>query len=368
MSAYKTKVKASTGENVVRYFNNFWTYRVAQITTGNMKAMRDASIEDSKATPVHSDLQPHGIYKFRGEEQPSVCVAIPKSSPHGKNLTELSKISVMAGHTDPQIFHWFKLLGAVPPRSIMSGKAEVLDGDLKSELWEDMFVRHPAIHDLAQKMWETNESKTAEEVARIKKREAEEDEKRMRRMSGVDWRAKHKDRERNPTREEDEEKPIYVMKPDTFDVVRVRPDMQLWADYGGDMTRVWDSNFGEMDPLARHVPRFLRLVNTGRAKLLSSINMNYNMKLSNVFIFDIDKRGMRGMGTQEDFQVQQGEGQQKQEQWAEYRFEFGKDQVIETDMELEYWVKGLMRLGAPETGSADGSIDNADPADMAFRH
>jgi hypothetical protein len=362
----KKKVSPNKGEHVPRYFHNIWAYRVGQLTTGNMKSMREASLGSSNTTPVHSDLQPHGLHKFRGDANPSLCIAIPKSSAHERNLPECEKVSFMCGHTDPQIFHWFKQLGTIPPRSITSGRAEVLTGDLRSEVWEEMFVRHPSIHDMAEKMWETDESKTEEERVSIKRREREEDEARMIRMSGSDWRKKHKERERNPTQAEDDEKPVYIMKPDTFTVFRIKPAVSLYGDYGNNMLRVWDPEVPLMDPLSRCQGRFLRVVNMSRTKLVSSLNINYNLKLTNVFIYSIDKLGMCGMGTQELFDPS---GASRGEQWSEYRFEFGKDMEVTTEAELEYWMKGLMRLGTPDAGGRnDGRLDDADPRDMQFKH
>jgi hypothetical protein len=360
----KRKVQPSKGEHVPRFFHNIWAYRVGQLTTGNLKTMRESSL-GSATTPVHSDLQPHALHTFRGDKAPSLCIAVPKSSLHDKNLPECPKVSFMVGHTDPQIFHWFKQLGTVPPRSIVSGKAEVLTGDLQSEVWEDTFVRHPTIHDMAEKMWEKDESKTEAERESIKRREKEEDEARMVRMSGSDWRKKHKERERNPTQAEEEEKPVYIMKPETFTVVRVKPEVCLYGDYGGNMQRVWEPEIPVIDPLARAQPRFLRVINLSRPKLVSSLNINYNLKLSNVFIYSVDRKGLWAMGTQELFD---DAGQSRGEQWSEYRFEFGNDMECTTEAELEFWVKGLMRLGTPDAGGRhDGRLDDADPRDMQFR-
>lgn len=62
-------------------------------------------------------------------------------------------------------------------------------------------------------MWNSSDSKTESEQAYIEQRHKEEEAKRMHRLSSNDWRTKFKDRERNPTHDEDAEMPIYVLKP-----------------------------------------------------------------------------------------------------------------------------------------------------------
>ena len=375
----KQKVKSNIGsEASARFFHNFWTYRVAQLTTSNVRAMKDATVSmslDNKGSgkgddqaPVRSDLQPHALHQFLGEEHPSLVVCIPKSSTHHSNLVECQKASLMVGHTDPQLFHWFKQLGTLPPRGIISGKAEVLSGDLLHEAWEKTFVKHQVLHAIAAEMWEKDQTKTTEEKERIASREREEDEKRMKRMSSSDWRAKFRDRERNPTEAEDEEKPIYVIKPDAFALVRLRPEVKMWTSYSNQITRVYDPFFPTIDPLARSSHRFIRMLNVAREKLVTSLNMNYNLKLRNVFIFDLDSHGMWAMGTLEDEDV--GANNVKREAWVELRLHFGKDQVIKTEHEMEWWIRGLTRLGAPEmaqTNSTSEDVQNS-PEDYDFRH
>jgi hypothetical protein len=364
---YKSKVPTNVNATYIsRFYNHLWTYRVCQLTTGNIQAMKASAISESgNNLPVFSDIQPHGMYRFSGDRDESVVVAVPRSSTHHKNLLECAKVSIMAGHTNPQIYHWFKLLGVVPTRSLISGDTEVLQGFQHTDVWNDMFVRHPVIHDMAQKMWETDESKTDVEKKEVLRREKEEDEKRMFSMSDKNWRKKHDARERNPTTDEDVEKPLFVMKPDAFTVFRVKRDVQLYGDYSGKLHRVWDETFQPIDPLARVAPRFLRVINMARQKLVASLNINYNLKLTNVFVFSIDSRGLWAMGCQENFA--EDERKEAKEQWSEFRFEFGKDQVIETDAELEFWIRGLMRLGVPETGQNSGHVDNMDPQDTQFR-
>eukprot|EP00672_Neobodo_designis_P015291 CAMPEP_0174845150 /NCGR_PEP_ID=MMETSP1114-20130205/11552_1 /TAXON_ID=312471 /ORGANISM="Neobodo designis, Strain CCAP 1951/1" /LENGTH=357 /DNA_ID=CAMNT_0016079397 /DNA_START=30 /DNA_END=1100 /DNA_ORIENTATION=- len=348
----KRKVQPNKGEHVPRFFHNTWAYRVGQLTTGNMKSMREASLDTAGTTPVHSDLQPHLMHTFRGDKHPSLCIAVPKASVHDKNLPDCPKVSFMCGHTDPQIFHWFKQLGTIPPRSIISGRADVLTGDLIEDVWERGFVRHPTIHEMARKLWETDETKTEEEKQTIRRREKEADQERMVRLSGGDWRKKHSARERNPTQDEDDESPIYVMKPEAFTVLRVTPEVMLYGDYGSNMLRVWEKQFQPMDPLARIQARFCRVVNTSRSKLVASLNINYNLKLTNVFIYSIDRYALWGMGTQELFDETGGS---RGEQWSEYRFEYGNDMEVVTEAELEFWIKGLMRLGTPDAGGRNNA-------------
>lgn len=100
------------------------------------------------------------------------------------------------------------------------------------------------------------------------------------------------------------------------------------------------------------------MANTSRAKLVASLNVNYNLQLTNCFIFDLDCRGLWAMGTQENFRDDKG---QAKEQWTELRIDYGKDQIIETEQELEWWFKGLMRLGVPETGTSSGTIEDSAP-------
>ncbi|CAD2222461.1 hypothetical protein AGDE_06154 [Angomonas deanei] len=376
----KTKVSSNIGAPFAkRFYNAVWTYRLGQLTTSNMSRMKEKSIDlsyqsnqnnakdpDAEA-PVRSDLQPHALHKFNGEEDFSLLVCVPKSSDHYRNLIELNKASFMVGHTDPQLFHWFKQLGSLPPRSILSGQTELLQGDLAAEAWESAFVRHPTIHNLAQEMWEKNESKTEEEIVKISEREKEEDEKRMRRMSSSDWRSKFKDRERNPTQKEDEEKPVYVIKPETFALFRIKPDVRLWMNVAGQTQRVWEPVIHEPDPLCRCSHRFINMLNLARAKLVPSLNMNFSLKLTNAFIFEIDQGGLWALGTQENFMDKNGT---VNEQWSELRLEFGQNQMITTEQEMEWWVRGLTKLGAPEVSQSDSNIDDAgmNPEDFEYRH
>jgi len=318
-------------------------------------------------TPVKSDLQPHALHKFPGEEDWSLLIAVPKNSDHYRNVMECGKGSMMIGHTDPQLFHWFKELGSLPPRAILSGSIDVLSGDLQADAWERTFMRHPVIHNIARDMWEKSDSKTAEEAVHIEQREKEEDEKRMRRMSSSDWRSKFKERERNPTAAEDEEKPIYVVKPDTFALLRLRPDVRLWMNVAGQSQRVWDPAIMDPDPLCRCSHRFINMLNLARTKLVPSLNINFSLKLTNAFIFEIDEKGLWALGTQEKSAGQTGK---VREAWNELRLEFGKGQVITTEQEMEWWVRGLTKLGAPEVTQSDNSVEEASlsPEDFEYRH
>ncbi|EPY40430.1 hypothetical protein AGDE_03498 [Angomonas deanei] len=216
-------------------------------------------------------------------------------------------------------------------------------------------------------MWEKNESKTEEEIVKISEREKEEDEKRMRRMSSSDWRSKFKDRERNPTQKEDEEKPVYVIKPETFALFRIKPDVRLWMNVAGQTQRVWEPVIHEPDPLCRCSHRFINMLNLARAKLVPSLNMNFSLKLTNAFIFEIDQGGLWALGTQENFMDKNGT---VNEQWSELRLEFGQNQMITTEQEMEWWVRGLTKLGAPEVSQSDSNIDDAgmNPEDFEYRH
>lgn len=391
--AIKTRVKSNLGQPYAqRFYNNLWTYRVAQLTTSNVRSMKKARIavgfdsgvggghsggassqdgndgsSGGAELPVKSDLQPHALHKFTGEEDWSTVIAVPKSSEHVRNLQDCAKGSLMIGHTDPQLFHWFKELGALPPRSLLSGSMELLRGDLQAEAWERTFSRHPVIHRIAQDMWESDESKTTEEAVHIAKREQEEDEKRMRRMSSSDWRAKFRDRERNPTPAEDEEAPVYVIKPETFSLFRIKPDVRLWMNIAGQTQRVWDPVVPDPDPLCRCSHRFIRMLNLGRQKLVPSLNMNYSLKLTNAFIFEIDDHGMWAMGTQENLADKNGV---VREEWMELRLHFGKNQAITTEQEMEWWVRGLTKLGAPELSQTNSSVEDAglNPEDFEYRH
>jgi hypothetical protein len=345
-----------------RFYNNFWTYRVCQLTTSNVAAMKASGIASKdQPEPVASDIQVHGFHKFRGSDDLSLCVVVDKNSAHAKNLAESKKVSLMAGHTDPQIFHWFKLLGTVPPRSIISGTAEVLSGDLLEDVWENTFVRHPVLHDKAHEQWEKNETKTKAEEDEIVKRQMEEDERRMLRMSNSDWRSKPKERERNPTTKEDIEQPIYVMKSDQYVAFRLKPEVRVWGDYAGNLTRIWEETMPEMDPLARAAPRFIKMANMARGKLIASVNLNYNLKLTNLFVYSIDKKGLWAMATQETMPPPESlsaGAPPPRETWNEFRIEFGQDQAVETEAELEWWFKGMMRLGVPETPQYDQQVES----------
>ncbi|CUE69580.1 Hypothetical protein, putative [Bodo saltans] len=379
----KQKIASNMGAPyAARFYNQIWSYRLGQLTTSNVRAMRDSPIsltldannngkkkDEGKENnaPVRSDLQPHALHTFRGDEHPSIVVAVPKSSEHYRNIIDCQKGSLMVGHTDPQLFHWFKQLGTLPPRSVVSGPMEVITGDLRDEVWESTFTKHPIIHSIAEDMWVKNQSKTSEEETYINQRIKDEDDKRMRRMSSSDWRAKFQDRERNPTPAEDEELPVYVVKPDTFAVIKLTPEVRLWTNFCGEINRVYDPVIPPRDVLARSSARFTRMLNVGRAKLVSSLNINYNLKLTNAFIFEIDCRGMWAMGTQES---PMGENGQAREQWTELRIEFGKDQVMKNEQDMEWWIRGLQRLGAPEMAQTNASTDeaNMNPEDYDFRH
>nr|CCC49387.1 conserved hypothetical protein [Trypanosoma vivax Y486] len=361
---------------------------VGQLTTSNTRRLRDTGIsfdsggegrnketddDDTADTPVKSDLQPHALHKFSGDDKWSLLVAVPKNSEHFRNAADCPRGSLMLGHTDPQLFHWFKQLGTLPPRAIVSGRLELLTGDLMQEAWEQTFVRHPVIHSIAQDMWNRKESKTEEEVVSIERREREEDEKRMRRMSSSDWRAKFRERERNPTIDEDEERPVYVVKPETFALLRLRPEVQLWMDLSTRTRRVWEPVIAEADPLCRCAPRFIRMLNLARQKLVPSLNMNFSLKLTNAFVFDIDQKGLWAMGTQENLNSSDQSvvgGAPRCEEWTELRLEFGNDQVIRTEQEMEWWVRGLTKLGAPEMSQSNSSVEDAglNPEDFDYRH
>ncbi|KAK7196391.1 hypothetical protein NESM_000575900 [Novymonas esmeraldas] len=390
--AIKTRIKSNLGQPfALRFHNCLWTYRMSQLTTSNVRSMKKSPIAmgfdnhggsssssgndgdggdgggGGAQLPVRSDLQPHALHRFTGEADWSLLVAVPKSSEHVRNLHECAKGSLMLGHTDPQLFHWFKELGGLPPRSLLSGPMELLRGDLQTEAWEHTFARHPVIHRIAQDMWEKDASKTTEEAVHIAQREKEEDEKRMRRMSSSDWRAKFKERERNPTRAEDEEAPIYVIKPETFALFRLRPEVRLWMNAAGQTQRVWEPVVPDPDPLCRCSHRFIKMLNLGRQKLVPSLNMNYSLKLTNAFIFDIDSRGMWAMGSQERLSSKVGA---VTEEWTELRLDFGKNQVISTEQEMEWWVRGLTKLGAPEVSQTSSSVEDAglNPEDFDYRH
>jgi len=333
--ALKTKVPSNVGSSHEQRFSNaLWTYRLGQLTSSNMTTLKKSgatsftSLTDSagsgkgqasgeaaggssaggsNASPVKSDLQPHALHKFSGESDWSLLVAVPASSVHARNVLDCQKVSFMFGHTDPQLFQWFQQLGTLPPRGMLSGPAEVLSGDLLAEAWESTFSRHPIIHSIAQDMWEKKASKTQDEEVRIEQRIREEDEKRMRRMSSSDWRSKFQDRERNPSAKEDEERPIYVIKPEVFTVLRVKPEMKLWTGMAGDQHRMWEPNFSGADPLCRSSMRFMRMLNLARQKLVPSLNMNFSLKLTNAFIFEIDCNGLWAMGTQENFAGKNGQ-------------------------------------------------------------
>ncbi|ORC85042.1 uncharacterized protein TM35_000381170 [Trypanosoma theileri] len=398
----KQKVQSNRdAPHATRFFNTLWTYRTGQLTTSNIRRLRETGIpleyassggsssssggtsgSENESTPVKSDLQPHALHKFTGDDNWSLVVAVPKNSDHFRNVVECSRGSLMVGHTDPQLFHWFKQLGTLPPRSIVSGSLELLTGDLEQEAWEQTFSRHPVIHNIAQEMWTRKESKTEEECVTIERREREEDEKRMRRMSSSDWRAKFKERERNPTAEEDEERPIYVIKPETFALLRLRPEVKLWMNFVSQTQRVWEPLIPDPDPLCRCSPRFIRMLNLARQKLVPSLNMNYSLKLTNAFVFEIDQKGIWAMGTQENLDTNTaaavpssddgsgGGGSTVREEWTELRLEFGKGQEIRTEQEMEWWVRGLTKLGAPEVSQSNSSVEDAgmNPEDYDYRH
>lgn len=299
------QIKLKVASNIAsphtqRFFHNFYTYQVGQLTTGNVQGMMEnaigASAGKGQANMVFSDIQPHALHRFPGDKNPSLIVAVPRISKHFTNVNDCSKASLMVGHTDPQTFHWFKQLGCIPPRSIISGKAKCLTTEETFNVWDDTFVRHPHLHELARVMWEKDVSKTPDEKEAIAQREKEEDDKRMKRMMNPDWRKKIEEREQNPTPADDEPKPLYVMKADTFAVIKIEPDVQLWGTYQGPLKRVWETEWPEPDPLHKAHRRFIRTCNLSREKFVASVNMNYNMKLVNQFVFDIDKKGLWAMG------------------------------------------------------------------------
>eukprot|EP00760_Papus_ankaliazontas_P011547 PhM_4_TR14843/c0_g1_i1/m.63787 len=360
--SYKTRVAG--GPRIDKYAGRFWhnfnVYRVGQITTGNMKQMLTSTIGQSTSSPVVSDIQPFCIHNFKNELESSVVLIVRNASEHNQNITDISKASMMVGHTDPQIFHWFKQLGSIPPRSLISGKAEKLSGHTFDDVWWNTVVRHPVIHDQAKEMWENDEGVGQADREKMKARELERDQKRMARMTGCDWRAKHKERERSPSPEEDEETPLYVMNAEDFSLYRMHPETLYYADSGVAMHRVTTVFPEPRDPLARCAPRFIRMANLNRQKFIASVNFNYALKLSNAFAFDVTKKGMYLMGTPET----EGSGK---EEWNEYYLEFGKNMEITTEVDLDWWFRGLMRFGQSETNTTNSDIDEANPADYQFR-
>lgn len=390
MKAYKQKVASNVGASYAKRFSNhFWTYRKGQLTTSNVKSMRDSSLgatslggsknsvsngtgEDDGSnfgeTPVHSDLQPHALHTFSNDTHPSIVIAVPKTSPHVQNAKECKRASLMVGHTDPQVFHWFKQLGILPPRSIASGKIDVLEGAEKSEVWEKTFMRHPAVHDLAERLWNEDQTKTAAEVEAIEQRIRDEDMARMKRLSSSDWRSKHEDRTRSPTPAEDEAAPVYVLKEDTFSLLKITPEVKLWATMNSNMNRVYEPHFEPMQNLSRAHFRFLKILNQNRNQLIPSLNINYNLKLTNGFVFEIDDTGMYLMGTEENFEGSKGNG--GKESWYEYRCDYGKDGMTHKhEGDMEWWIRGLNRMGAPEQGTIKhDDVDTVEQADTKFRH
>ena len=368
--SYKKKVESNIGSVLAsRMSNHLWTYRLGQLSTSNIRAMKRSGISMSTSekgldSPVFSDLQPHALHTFRGEQHPSLIIAMPKSSKHATNLIDAQKCSLMVGHTDPQIFHWFKQLGAVPPRSLLSGNAQILTGDLRDEVWEDTLCRHPIIHRDAEEKWNEDETKTPEEKERVERLERAEDEARMRKLSSTDWRGKFQERMRNPTKQEEEDKPIFKMKPDSYTVIRLVPEVRLWTSHTGDVKKIYEPVIAPMGALARSTPRFLKVMNVAREQLIPSLNINYNLKLSNGFVFEIDDTGFYLMGTQEDFT--KGDGK---ESWYEFRCEFGTGMVHKGPADMEWWLRGLARMGTADIASPKSEYnDGLAQSDTDFRH
>jgi hypothetical protein len=368
--SYKKKVESNIGSVLAaRMSNHLWTYRLGQLSTSNIRAMKRSGIAVSTSekgldSPVFSDLQPHAMHTFRGDTHPSIVVAMPKSSKHATNLIDAQKCSLMVGHTDPQIFHWFKQLGTVPPRSLVSGAAHILTGDMRDEVWEETLCRHPIIHRDAEDRWNEDDTKTQAEKDRVEKLERAEDEARMKKLSSSDWRGKFQERMKNPSKEQEEEKPIFKMKPDSYTVVRLVPEVRLWNTHTGDVKKVYEPVFAPIGNLARCTPRFLKIMNMSREQLIPSLNINYNLKLSNGFVFEIDDTGFYLMGTQEDFT--KGDGK---ESWYEFRCEFGTGMVHKGAADMEWWLRGLTRQGSAEISSANPDHNDAMPkTDADFRH
>jgi len=361
--SYKSKVLGGVKPDpwAKRLWHNFWLYRVGQFTTGNLKKMAEASTNSGGVQPVVSDIQPYVIHTFKEELEAGVVMVVRQNSHHVHNIEELKRGSVMVGHTDPQIFHWFKQLGSVPPRGLMSGDIRKLTGQQFDDVWWNSVVKHPIIHDQAKKMWEDDEGVGEAERAAMKKKEEQRDMQRMAKMTGTDWRAKHELRERSPTPEDDAEAPLYIMKAEDFALYRVVPDTLYYADATGAMNKVRSRFPTDRDPLVRVVPRFIRLANLNRPKTMASLNINYNMKFSNCFAYSADKHGMYFMATQED--VNSG----GKEIWNEYFLEYGKGMEITTETDLEWWFRNMTRLGQAETGTMSNEMEEADPADVNFK-
>eukprot|EP00759_Apiculatamorpha_spiralis_P033957 PhF_6_TR35061/c0_g1_i1/m.51092 len=364
--AYKSKIVGGPRPDVWagRFWHNFWLYRVGQITSGNMNKMLQNPISGSGgATPVVSDIQPFVIHTFKKEFESNVVIVVRKNSPHVQNFNDLGKASVMVGHTDPQIFHWFKQLGSIPPRGLMTGAVEQLKDVDFDDAWWNSVVKHPTLHAQAKEMWEKDEGIGAEEREAMKKREEQRDMLRMERMTGSDWRVKHQEREKSPSPEDDIEAPLYVMNAEDFALYRVKPETLYFADAAGGMNRVRSPFPTERDPLVRIVPRFIRLVNLSRQKTLTSLNMNYNLKLVNMFAFAADKKGLYIMGTQEGDPLKPA----GKEVWNEYFIEYGKGMEITKETDLEWWLRNLQRLGSQDVATNSSEVQEADPADTNFR-
>jgi len=133
-----------------------------------------------------------------------------------------------------------------------------------------------------------------------------------------------------------------------------------------------------MDPMARCCPRMLRILNLSREKLVASLNINYDLRLVNCFIYDIDQNGLWAMGSfEKGGEPQSAPGakdgnspQLEGEPWMELRLPFGKDQTLTTEQELEWWIRGLTRLGAPDLAQSSSSLEDAGntPETFDFRH
>ena len=331
--SYKSKIPfRNVDPNWRRLVNHFWVSRKSQVTTSNLPAMRSNPISGrGTIAPVHSDLQPHLLHRFNGDKNYSLLLCMKKESQHVANLAESSKMSVMTGHTDPQIFHWFKQLGITPPRSTISGFAELITPHDSKYMWDDVWrdvCRHPVVQKMAEEAWHSGSSKSPEEQAAMASRISRAERARMERMASPDWRAKHTERESDLPAEDDVEEPLFVIKDTSFQVVRLKQDVTIFTDHLNIAHRIREDDVFALDPppLCRTVPRFINRLNFDRPKLMTTLNMTYQRKLNNVFIYDADEDGLWAMGTELDGKS----GGVGKENWAEYRFAYGAVQTPES--------------------------------------
>ena len=119
----------STGFWLSRFWHTLRTHSVAQVTTGLTSdptlSNQDTNKNDLKSVTANviSDLHCFSFLSREISTPEHLFLCLPRESLHCNNIATTHSCGLMVGHTDPQLFHWFRQIGTYPPRSLLTVKA-----------------------------------------------------------------------------------------------------------------------------------------------------------------------------------------------------------------------------------------------------